>query len=122
MLKELDQFRRDRLTVGLAFVLPVVALLMYGLATRLEAKDIPISVVNLDGGKLSRELVDRIYASLQFVPAAGFAGKLLSPVDTGAAKASVLIPPDFSRNIAAGRQAAFQAVIDGSDVNNARVI
>jgi ABC-2 type transport system permease protein len=39
--KELDQFRRDRLGVALAFLLPLAALLIIGLAIRLEAKIFP---------------------------------------------------------------------------------
>ena len=121
--KELNQFRRDKLTVALAFVLPVVGLLMYGFATRLEAKDIPISVLNQDGiSKLSRELVDRIYATVQLIPAPAVAHNILQPLDDARARAVVVIPPDFSRNIAAGRSAPIQAIVDGSDVNNARVV
>ncbi|HEY9867816.1 MAG TPA: hypothetical protein V6D08_01300, partial [Candidatus Obscuribacterales bacterium] len=53
--KEIAQFRRDPLTMALAYVLPFAALLMYGFGTRLEAKDIHVAVFNYDGGKLSRE-------------------------------------------------------------------
>ena len=41
-LKELNQFRRDRLTVALAFVLPLAVLLIYGFAIRLEAKNMDL--------------------------------------------------------------------------------
>lgn len=121
-LKELDQFRRDRLTVLLAFVLPIIGLLMYGLATRLEAKDIPVAVINYDTGKISRELVDRIFATVQLVPARSQSADILAPLDQSHARASIVIPPDFTRSILAGRPASFQAIIDGSDVNNARVV
>jgi ABC-2 type transport system permease protein len=120
--KELNQFRRDKLTVALAFVLPVAGLLMYGFATRLEAKDIPVSVINHDIGKLSRELVDRIYATVQLIPAKSVPSNILQPLDTADARAVVVIPPEFSRDIQAGRTASVQAIIDGSDVNNARVV
>lgn len=122
VLKELDQFRRDRLTVALAFVLPVAAMLMYGFATRLEAQDMPVVINNLDSGKASRELVDRIYASLQLIPAKTVRDSLLSPLDQSKAKAVITIPPDFSRSLQANRTATIQAIIDGADVNNARVI
>lgn len=120
--KELDQFWRDRLTVGLALLLPVAAMLMYGLAARLEAKDIRVAVTNFDSGKLSRELVDHIFATVQLIPAAAVTGNITAPLDASKAKAAVVIPPEFSRNLKAGRTATYQAIIDGSDVNNARVI
>lgn len=122
MLKELDQFRRDRLTVALAFVLPVIGMLMYGMATRLEAKDIPIAVINYDISKTSRDLVDRFFATAQLMPAKPMLPDILKPLDLSLVRAVIVIPPEFERNLAAGRQATYQALIDGTDVNNARVV
>lgn len=122
VLKELDQFRRDKLTVGLAFLLPVAALLMYGFATRLEARDMPVVVQNFDYGKAARQLIDRLFSSIQLIPAKRPGGSLLEMLDKSEAKAVIVIPPEFSRNLQANRTASFQAIIDGSDVNNARVI
>jgi ABC-2 type transport system permease protein len=34
----------------------------------------------------------------------------------------VIIPPQFSRDVQAGRNATVQVLIDATDVNNARVI
>src|SRR5215470_6544356 len=120
--KEVTQFRRDPLTVALAYVLPFISLLMYGFATRLEAKDIHIAVFNYDTGKLSREYIDAIHASLQFRVVTSSSGHIVDPLDRGQAKASVVIPPEFSRRIKEGRTADIQILIDGSDVNNARII
>lgn len=120
--KELFQFRRDPLTVALAFFLPFAALLMYGFATRLEAKDIPIAIVNYDCGKLSRDFVDTVYASRQFVAISWPGRKPLEPLDDSTAKASVIIPPDFSRKLKGGFKAEIQLLIDGTDVNNARIV
>ena len=43
-------------------------------------------------------------------------------LDRGIAKAAVIIPPTFSRDITAGKTSTLQVLIDGTDVNNARVI
>lgn len=51
--KELAQFKRDRLTLALAFLLPLMTLLIFGFAIRLEAKNIPLVVQDLDGSNLS---------------------------------------------------------------------
>lgn len=120
--KELTQFRRDPLTVALAFVLPSVALLMYGFAVRLEAKDIPVVVSNYDDGKLSRDFIDTIFASQQFIPVKPAGPHVLDSLDSGDAKASLLIPPEFSRKLKAQSPVHVQLLIDGTDVNNARVI
>lgn len=120
--KELFQFRRDPLTVMLAFLLPFVAMLMYGFATRLEAKDIPIAIVNYDSGKFSRDYIDLIRASKQFISIPWSQKHVMDPLDQSIAKATVIIPPEFSRNLKEGKHADVQLLIDATDVNNARVI
>jgi ABC-2 type transport system permease protein len=122
-LKELAQFRRDRLTLALAFVLPLVALLIYGFATRLEAKNIPMAIQDFDQSFLSRRYVDRLFATNQFIPQAWSLNQPPSLVlDGGLAKAVVIIPPDFSRRIKAEKVGEVQVLVDGTDTNNARVI
>jgi ABC-2 type transport system permease protein len=54
LFKELEQFVRDRLGVALAFILPVIALLIIGYAIRLEAKNIALAVRDFDQTSLSR--------------------------------------------------------------------
>lgn len=121
-LKELNQFRRDRLTVALAFVLPLAVLLIYGYAIRLEAKNIPLAVQDLDNSFLSRTYVERLLATQQFVPTPLEGNSPTASLDRGTAKATVIIPPDFERRIKARKPVTVQALIDGTDVNNARVI
>ncbi len=121
--KEISQFVRDKLTLALAFVLPLLSLLLFGFGVRLEIKDINLVVQNFDSGQMSMDLVDRIYNNAQFV-AHRWSGPhpLESALDRGYAKAAVIIPPNFSRNLIQGHQAHFQVLVDATDVNNARVI
>lgn len=121
-VKELAQFRRDRLTVALAFVLPLVVLLIYGYAIRLESKNIPLSIQDFDNTYLSRSYVERIFASNQFVPAPLRDNDPTLGIDRDIAKATVVIPPNFSQSIKENKTATVQVLIDGTDVNNARVI
>lgn len=121
--KELAQFRRDRLTLALALLLPVLTLFIFGFAIRLEAKDIPLAVQDFDRSELSRSYTDQLYATNLFQPvrfAENTAPQLL--LDDGMAKAVVIVPPDFSRHIAAAKPVEVQVLVDGTDANNARVI
>ncbi|MFZ9738311.1 MAG: ABC transporter permease [Prochlorotrichaceae cyanobacterium] len=120
--KELNQFRRDRLTLALAFVLPLAVLLIYGFAIRLEAKNIPLSVQDLDNSSLSRTYIERLFATRQFVPAPLEKNSALATLDRGTARATIIIPPNFQRQIQSRKPVTIQALVDGSDVNNARVI
>jgi ABC-2 type transport system permease protein len=120
--KELNQFRRDRLTVALAFVLPLAVLLIYGYAIRLEAKNIPLSVQDFDTSPLSRAYVEQLFATNQFIPTPLAGTQPTASLDRGAAKATVIIPPNFEQQVNAGKSVTVQALVDGTDVNNARVI
>jgi ABC-2 type transport system permease protein len=121
--KELAQFVRDRLTVALAFVLPLLSLFLFGFGVRLEMKDIPLVVQNYDNGLLSLDLIDRLYGNAQFSPHKWQGTHPIEDaINKGYARAGIVIPPDFSRQLRMGHQATFQAFVDATDVNNARVI
>jgi ABC-2 type transport system permease protein len=116
-IKELAQFRRDRLTLTLAFLLPLMTLIIFGFAIRLEAKNIPLVVQDFDNTPLSRAYTERLFTTNQF-HAVPWQGK--SPVialDQGIAKAAVIIPPELTRRIKADKPSEVQVLIDGSDVH-----
>ncbi|HEY9683702.1 MAG TPA: ABC transporter permease [Oculatellaceae cyanobacterium] len=121
--KELAQFVRDKLTVALAFVLPILSLLLFGFGVRLEIKHIPLVVQNFDSGLMAYDLMDRLFENAQF-DAQRWNGPhpLEYALDKGIAKAGVIIPPDFSRNLRQGHTARVQVFVDATDVNNARVM
>ena len=122
-IKELAQFRRDRLTLALAFLLPFITLVIFGFAIRLESKDIPLIVQDFNRTNLSNSYIERLYATEQFLPKQWSGDNpTRDAIDRGIAKAAVIIPPEFSRDIQAGRSTNIQVLIDATDVNNARVI
>ncbi|MDJ0744609.1 MAG: ABC transporter permease [Xenococcaceae cyanobacterium MO_167.B27] len=134
--KELAQFRRDRLTLALAFILPLMTLLIFGFAIRLEAKNIPLFIQDFDLSPLSRSYIERLFATNQFTQASSLRFPIIDSednkdylfrnpqqaIDEGIAKATVVIPTDFSRRIKDGLSSDVQVLVDGSDANNARVI
>ncbi|MBU7585616.1 MAG: ABC transporter permease [Nostoc sp. TH1S01] len=122
-IKEIAQFRRDRLTLALAFILPFITLIIFGFAIRLESKDIPLIVQDFNRTNLSNSYIERLYATNQFIPKQWSGGNPIhDAIDKGIAKAAVIIPPEFSRDIQAGKNTTVQVLIDATDVNNARVI
>ncbi len=134
--KELVQFKRDKLTVALAFFLPLAVLLIYGFAIRLEIKNIGLAIVDYDNSPLSRSYIERLFATNQFKPAP-WIGNLpvselatkpttkkqnIDSIDRGIARAVVIIPPEFSDQIKGNKSTNIQVIVDGTDVANARVI
>ncbi|MBV9386744.1 MAG: ABC transporter permease [Chroococcidiopsidaceae cyanobacterium CP_BM_ER_R8_30] len=121
--KELAQFRRDRLTLSLAFLLPFATLILFSFGVRLESKNINLVIQDFDQTPLSRAYSERFFATTQF-DATLWSGSnpARDAIDRGLAKVAIVIPPHFERRINASSSSNVQVLVDGTDVNNARVI
>lgn len=121
--KEWQEFRRDRLSLALAFILPLLTLLLCGYGIRLESKNIAMVVQDLDASSLSREYVQRLYATNIFVPVSWSQTSAPSDaIDQGLAKIVICIPSGFAKHILAGQTSPLQIMIDGTDITNAQII
>ena len=121
--KEFLVFLRDPKLRGMLFGLPVMQVLVFGFAATLEVRHVDLAIVNDDAGRWSREMISR-------TSAASFVGRVvyLDSMDDFTARLErreVLLglhfPADFSRDVAAGRPAQLQVVIDGRRANAGQV-
>ena len=122
--KEVIQLRRDTRSLILAFLLPVALLVIFAYGISWDVNEIPTAVVDQDNSARSRALVEAFRSSGRFTirerPAASAAVTTL--VDRGRVQLALVIPPDFSADLAAGRPAQLQAIVDGSDANTATIV
>ena len=115
--KEFTQLRRDRLTFGMMLGIPLLQIVVFGFLVRTEVRDIPLAVVDDARTTESRELLRRLLNTHNFK----FAGQLASSdeieavLQRGKASAVLVVPPEFSRDIARGTPASAQLVIDATD-------
>lgn len=121
--KEVIQLRRDPRSLALAFLLPLLLLVLFGYAITWDVKDIPVAVVDQDRSARSRELLEAFWSSGYFTRAVDLArpadiGPLL---DRGRARLALVIPPGFAADLDAGRSARLQAIVDGADANTATI-
>ena len=119
--KELIQVRRDPGTVALIVFMPIMLLLLYGYGVSTDIRNIPMVVLNEDGGAQSREFLRAFTGSEFFVIeeyASGFR-QFDRNMDSGAAKIGIVIPPDFGRKIARGDEVEILVAVDGSEPNTA---
>ncbi len=121
--KEWLQLKRDPRSMVLAFVLPLFLLLFFGYAITWDVKDIRLAVLDQDGTRASRDLVEAFVASGYFtvrdyLPAERRVDEEL--VD-GRVTGVLTIPPQFNRDLDAGRDPAVQLLLDGSDANTATI-
>jgi ABC transporter DrrB family efflux protein len=117
LLKEVSHIRREPATLVFAFVIPVLQMTIFGYALDTTIEHIATVVLDLDGRREARLLIEAIENTRTFRVVgrvhdqAAFERALVG----GRAKVGVLIPPDFTEHLEAGRQASVQVRIDGSD-------
>lgn len=119
--KEFLHILRDWRSLVSALAIPVVMLLLFGYALTLDVDRIPTYIYDQDSSPDSRELIERFRGSRYFDLRAVVAGHaaIERAIDRTQILLGVVIEPDFSRNLAAGREARVQLLLDGSDSNTA---
>ena len=114
--KEVTQMLRDRTTLMFAIAVPVFELILFGVID-MNAKNIPTAVFDQSRTQESRRLVEQFTATsyLRVTEHVQSRGELQSAIVSGHAQVAIEIPPDYARNLAAGREADVLVLIDGSD-------
>lgn len=115
--KELHQLRRDRLTLAMMIVLPLLQLLLFGYAINTDVRHIHTIVFDQDKSAESRDLVQSMEAT-GFYDVVGEVedfGALEHAIRAGEARAAVVIPANYASDIVTGRRTSVQLVVDGSD-------
>jgi len=95
-----------------------------GYAATMDVRHIPLLVWDQDNTKASRELVSHITSTYYFDHAGSCFGydQVERALKRDRAKAALVIPPGFQERLGRGRTATVQAVIDGSDSNQALIL
>src|SRR5438445_3077249 len=114
--KELTQMMRDRGTLFFALLVPIFELILFGVID-MTAKHIPTVVFDQARTQESRLLIQQFENTsfMQVIGEVPSRAELQKAIVSGRAQVAIEIPPDYSRNLAAGRQADVLVMIDGSD-------
>jgi ABC-2 type transport system permease protein len=115
--KEFVQMRRDRLTLAMMVVIPAVQLILFGYAIRTEVRHLPTVVLDESRTPESRALVDvmRNTQNFDIIGAVASRRELEDRLRSGSARAAVIIPPEFMRDLKRGRTATAQVIVDAAD-------
>jgi ABC-2 type transport system permease protein len=122
--KELRQIGRDRRTLLILVFVPAFFLLLYGYALNWDIRHIALAVQDRDGTASSRALVAAFVNSGYFdrvadVRAPAEIDRLL---DLNTARAALIIPERFGRDLAAGLNPQVQVLINGDNANTATTV
>jgi len=117
MRKEIIQMTRDRRTVIITFIQPILMLFLLGSAATSDVRNVPAALFDQDHSQAARDLLDAYRAAdyFRFSYQVQSVEEMQKLIDSGAAKAGLIIPPDYGKRIAANEPAQVAFVIDGSD-------
>jgi ABC-2 type transport system permease protein len=115
--KEFIQMRRDRATVAMMLGIPIIQLLVFGYAIRMDVRHLPMAVYDESRTQESRDLIQKLAATDNFVVArnADSYEGAIRLIDTGTVRAAIVIPVDYARRIKRGRSSTAQLLVDASD-------
>ncbi|MED1915511.1 ABC transporter permease [Bacillus thuringiensis] len=120
--KEVIQIKRDRPSLAIALVMPLMLLFLFGYAVNTDVNDIQMAVWNQSPSAASRELVDQFVNTRVFEVAAHVSGykEIEAMLDDGSVNVALIIGPDYTRKRDRNEPVDVQMLINGSDPNIAR--
>lgn len=122
--KEFIQIRRDPRSLGLALVIPVFLLIIFGYGLSLDIDRVPTVVWNQDASsQLTRNFLLNFKYSKYFkiIRYTDNYRDIEHMINSGKAMMALVIPKDFSHYLESGKTAPVQLLVDGSDSNTATI-
>ncbi|TNB48294.1 ABC transporter permease [Martelella lutilitoris] len=116
-VKEFIQMTRDRLTMGMMIMLPIMQLLLFGFAINTTPHHLPTGVMLSESTDVSRAIL----ASLENTDFFDITGIVTSEADmdrlleSGEVLFVVEIPPDFERDLRRGQSPSLLVAADATD-------
>ncbi|MDQ3998555.1 MAG: ABC transporter permease [Gemmatimonadota bacterium] len=119
VIKELRHILRDRQTLAILLLMPLVQVVLFGYALRSEVNDIRLAIVDPSPDHATLALRNRFAGTGRFRVVAGAAStEVIEPLfRRGRADMALVIEPDFAANLERGLPARLLLVTDASDPN-----
>ena len=114
---------RDKRSLGLAFILPLLLLILFGSSLSYDVKNIPLSIWDQDRTPASRALIAAFQGSPYYRIVALREGypDLIRDLDRGKTLVFMVIPSDFEKRLNRGQEAPVQFILDGTDSTTAGI-
>lgn len=122
--KEFIQISRDPVSLAIAFLTPLMLLLMFGFALTFDINKVKTVIYDRDRTSASRDLINLFVDSGYFhvVSYIDNNDDIDTFIDSGKACVAISIPPNFSKKLVTGNNVQIGVIIDGSDSNTAGII
>ncbi len=117
MRKEFILITRDRGTIAMLVILPIMLLVLFGFAIEFDPKHLPTSIISYDHTALTRNYVSALEASGYFKVIHGSSNEAQKNKDfaNGNISFAFTIPPDFTRKYIRNEKPQLLVEIDGTD-------
>ncbi len=120
--KEFIHIKRDRASLAISFMMPIMMLLIFGFAVNTDVRNVDFATYDASKTALSRQVIAdfsnayyfREYATANSVVA------LEDMIKAGDVKIGLVIPEGFSKALKRGEPTQIQILVDGSDPTIAR--
>ena len=121
--KEFLQVLRDPSSIAIAFLMPVLLLLLFGYGVSLDAEHVPVGIVVENPDSNTSSFIGSFRQSRYFEPVIiQNMHEAINELRSGAVEAIVHLREDFSRKLRSSGGARVQVIVNGVDANNARLI
>jgi ABC-2 type transport system permease protein len=121
--KESLQILRDPSSLGIAFLMPLVLLLLFGYGVSLDARDVPIGLVVDQPGPETERFISGFGQSDYFEPQRFLSiQEAEQALREGRVQGIVWLRADFSERLLGAREAPVAVVVDGVNANQARIV
>ncbi len=124
VIKEFLALFKDKRSRFVVIVPPLIQLLVFGYAASFDLSHIAYAVYDRDGGYAARELLARFEGSPSFALTGRIEhqGQLAERIDAREILMAIQIGPRFTADLAMGRTAPLQVLIDGRNSNSAQIV
>jgi len=117
IIKEFIQLSRDRRTMAMIVVIPIIQMSIFGYALSTDIKDVSLVVWDASNTPESRELIES-FRQTEFFAVNFYAADyddIIERIESGDAMTALVIPPEYSNYLYRGETAPVQFFTDGSE-------
>lgn len=117
IIKEFKQVWRDKITLAILLLLPIVELLILGFAINTDIKHVWTAVFDQSRSQESRELISSFTNSNYFDirVEANSMKEVNRALESGRAKFGIIIPVDYAKKVRGGTPTYVQVLVDATD-------
>lgn len=122
--KEFLHVFRDRKTLMMLFLLPIIQIILFGFALTNEVKNIKLNYLDLSKDETTKAIIGKIKANPLFQVEGELKAytEVAPKLRAGEAEAVLIFPANFEKNLTQQHKAKVQVIADASNPNTASTI